>query len=168
VCSLVECSEALAVGNHVAVCSPLSPATNPPTSGEHYPVWAAYAVYDEPVPRGFWIHSIEHSGVALTYNCERAEAQGMDCAQLAAQLSDFFDDWPADPLCTSSRHRLLVTKDPELDAVFAASAWGYSLKGDCFDAEVVSAFISKHYGMNYENICAAGVDPFTYPADCGM
>jgi hypothetical protein len=168
-CELTECDPPLEAGLHEAPCTPLTFHSNPPTSGTHYGNWAAFEIYDRPVPRGFLLHSLEHSAVVLSYNCEAAVAAGLDCEALVTELTDFFETWPADPLCTETRHRLLLTPDPELDAVFAASAWGHYVKGDCFDEGVVSDFIDAHYGKNYENFCNPGVDPFdgSYPDDCG-
>ncbi len=166
-CELVECDFPEEVGLHVETCSVLTPHTNPPSSGPHYPVWAAFQKYDFPVPRGYWIHSLEHSGVVLTYNCSEAEAAGIDCAEMIDELEEFFDTWPADPKCTATRHRLLLTPDPLLDAPFAASAWGHTLKGRCFDGDVVSAFIEEHYGKTYEDICTAGLDVSVTQIACG-
>ncbi len=152
-CELTECDPPLELGLHEVACAPLTFNSNPPTSGTHYGVWAAFQIYDRPVPRGFLLHSLEHSGVVLSYNCAAAKAAGVECDALVAELTEFFDAWPADPLCTATRHRLIVVPDPELDAVFAASAWGHYVKGDCFDADAVSDFIEAYYGKNYENLC---------------
>src|SRR5690606_2976729 len=101
------------------------------------------------------------------YNCDRAEEAGLDCETLVEELSNFFDEWEADPLCTATRHRLLLTPDPLLDVAFAAAAWGHYLKGNCWDEELLANFIRAHYGQNYENICNAGIDPSGAPAGCG-
>jgi hypothetical protein len=169
-CELTECDPPLQPALHEAPCTPLTFHSNPPTSGTHYSSWAAFEIYDRPVPRGFLLHSLEHSAVVLSYNCEAAADAGVDCDELVAELTEFFETWPADPLCSATRHRLLLTPDPELDAVFAAAAWGHYVKGDCFDAGVVSDFIEANYGRTYENICNPGVDPFadTYPENCGQ
>jgi hypothetical protein len=158
-CGLSECEAPLEEGLHSAMCAELTPHTNPPTSGTHYPSWAAFGVYDEPIPAGFLLHSLEHSAVALLYNCQLVEAAGDSCNDLEAELLAFYDDFPDDPLCSDVPHRLMIVPDPHLDSAFAAAAWGYHLKGDCFDAERVSAFIDAHYGQNYEDICASGIGP---------
>ncbi|HSC86399.1 MAG TPA: DUF3105 domain-containing protein [Polyangiaceae bacterium] len=166
-CGLVECAVPEAGADHAEPCTALEYASNPPTSGTHFSIWAAFANYQQPVPRGFLVHSLEHGAVVLSYNCAQAEAAGLDCAELRQQLTDFFDSWAADPLCSATRHRLLVTPDPELDAPFAAAAWGHYLKGTCFDADRVTEFVEAHYGQTYEDICNAGIDPATYPSCCG-
>ena len=169
-CNLQTCAPDQLDGLHVDVCTVVDWPTNPPTSGQHYPIWAAFQDYDTAVPRGFWLHSVEHSGIVLAYNCDRVEGA---CADLVTALTDFAAAAPADPLCDASvGNRIIVTPDPLLDVAFAAVAWGHSLKGDCFDETLVQAFVDAHYGNNYENLCGGGVDPTDpaegFDADCGQ
>src|SRR5437773_532491 len=35
---------------HQPICSPLTYGTNPPSSGDHYGIWAAYKTYAAPFP----------------------------------------------------------------------------------------------------------------------
>jgi hypothetical protein len=158
-CELIECAPARLAGDHVATCSELEPATNPPTSGPHYPIWAKFGIYDQPILDGFFIHSLEHSSVALLYDCDAAEQAGLDCGDLKQALVDFYEEFPVDPLCSDVPNRLIVAPRPGLGVPFAAAAWGYYLRGNCFDADLVSEFVAAHYGMNYENLCNTGVDP---------
>ncbi len=158
-CDLVECAIVQEPGDHVALCSELTPHSNPPTSGAHYPSWASFGVYGEPIPVGFLLHTLEHSAVALLYNCQLVEARGESCQDLVGALETFYADFPLDALCFDVPHRLVVAPDPDLDVPFAATAWGYHLKGNCFDEERVSEFIDAHYGMNYENLCNTGLPP---------
>src|SRR5258708_2170075 len=39
--------------------------SNPPSSGAHYPIWAAFQEYTTPVPRGYYVHDLEHGAVVL-------------------------------------------------------------------------------------------------------
>jgi Protein of unknown function (DUF3105) len=160
VCDLVECTPPEQGGSHVATCSEISPSTNPPTSGPHYGVWAQFGIYDEPFLDGFLLHSLEHSAVALLYDCDAASAVGLDCEALRADLVEFYDAWPQDPLCSIVPHRLIVAPRPGLGSPFAVTAWGAYLKGSCFDEDLVRQFVQKNYGSNYENFCSPGVDPF--------
>jgi hypothetical protein len=61
---------------HVEECSKLAPLSNPPSSGPHYPRWAAYRRYDVPIPRGFSIHDLEHGGIVISYRCDRLVSGG--------------------------------------------------------------------------------------------
>lgn len=163
ICDLIECDTGALTGDHVEACSVLSFETNPPTSGPHYPDWAQFGIYETEVPRGYWLHTIEHSAVALLYNCDEAAKVGLDCEELKAQLQVFYDAFPNDDLCSAVPHRLFIAPDSELDAPFAAVAWGYYLKGVCFDPASVTAFVQRHYGKNYENLCASGLAQPTCP-----
>ncbi|MBK9033651.1 MAG: DUF3105 domain-containing protein [Myxococcales bacterium] len=164
-CTTSIASAALAPGIHVAQCTPITYATNPPTSGPHYPLWARFKAYADRVPRGFWVHSMEHGAVVVTYNCPAG------CAAELAALDAFLAARPADPLCVPPlRNRFIVTPDPLLDTTFAASAWGWSLRSDCFDLPALGAFIDAHYGQAPEDFCSDGFDPTApgsgVPADC--
>jgi hypothetical protein len=52
----------------------------------------------------------------------------------------------------------LMTPDPKLDVAFAAVAWGWTIKGTCFDPEAFAAFLDAHYGMGTEVTCLDGTD----------
>lgn len=153
--------------SHVPVCSPVSFATRPPSSGDHYPIWAAYQSYSSAVPEGFWVHDLEHGAIVITYNCPGG------CASDVAAAQAFIDAQPDDPMCDPSagdpRVRLVMTPDPGLDVKFAASAWGWTLRADCFDASAFGAFTAAHYGQGREAVCGQGEDLSTgVPAGCGQ
>jgi hypothetical protein len=165
-CEAVEQEEAIEGFDHVAVCSYVVYGTKPPSSGDHYPIWAAYKTYSAPIPEGFFVHNLEHGTVVLTYNCPA----GCDSDVAAAQT--MLDALPADPECAAQgsavRRRSLMTPDPNLDVAFAASAWGWTLRAKCFDPVAFQAFALKHYNQGREDICADGLDVSTgVAAGCG-
>ncbi len=171
-CQVQSCVHPKLEGNHVPVCSKINFATNPPTSGPHYPIWANFQNYDKPIPRGFYLHSEEHSAVVLLYNCARFHQPGTSCDAMVAAMKAYVAASPADPNCQPPIHnRIMIVPDPDLDAPFAAAAWGFALKGQCFDPALTTGFVNAHYGMNYENFCGPGIDPTdpsnAIPADCG-
>jgi hypothetical protein len=45
--------------------TPVYKVSLPPTSGLHYPVWADWGIYDQPVPFKFQVHNLEHGGVVV-------------------------------------------------------------------------------------------------------
>ncbi|HEX9296917.1 MAG TPA: DUF3105 domain-containing protein [Polyangiaceae bacterium] len=143
---------------HVAACSPVTYATNPPSSGNHYPFWAAYRTYAKPIPRGFWVHNLEHGAVVITYNCPGG------CPLEVAQAHALIEALPEDcgPVV---KRRLILAPDPELDVRFAASAWGFTLRAECFEREAFFSFITAHYAHGLEDVCSDGVDPTGGP--CG-
>jgi len=138
---------------HIPTCSEVTYATNPPTSGPHYPIWTQWKTYTAPVPRGFYVHNLEHGGVVVAYRCPDG------CTADVAAIEAMVTALPADPLCSFGiSRRLVVTPDPLLATRFAVTAWGASLVADCFDAASFAAFIGDHYATGPENTCADGVD----------
>jgi hypothetical protein len=152
---------------HIPVCSPISYDTNPPTSGPHYPIWAAYQTYTEPVPRGFYVHDLEHGGIVIAYNCPSG------CDAELAQLASFLDARSPDPTCTPPvKFRVVVTPDPLIPTPFAAAAWGWALTSQCFDFAALGPFMDAHYRMAPEDFCSDGVDVTSpdagIPDGCGQ
>jgi hypothetical protein len=157
---------------HLAACVPVVYLTQPPSSGNHYGTWAAYGRYEFPLPRGFWVHNLEHGAVVITYNCPDG------CAAELAEARAWFDALPVDPSCPAqvTVPRAILTPDPLLDVRWAASAWGQTLRAECFDKGAFSAFYSEHAGHGLENVCTSGADfrapngarSVELPADCGQ
>jgi Protein of unknown function (DUF3105) len=156
-CTAVAEAHALEGNLHMALCSPLIYATNPPSSGNHYPIWAAYRTYTQPFLPGFWVHSLEHGAVVIGYHCPEG------CADEVARAQAFIDALPAD--CGSPPRRVILLPNPGLDVRFAASAWGFTLRADCFDEPSFAAFVAAHYAHGLEDICTDGVDPLTAGQD---
>ena len=153
VCGAVVTQEADAAGQHVPECSVIRHSSNPPAVGAHYGSWAAYRTYDTPVPRGFWVHSMEHGAVVLLHNCS-------DCADEIAAAAALIDELPEDVseqcLAAGVRRKVILTPDPALDVRWAAAAWRFTLRSDCFEPEVFRAFASEHYGQGTERSCVPG------------
>lgn len=156
-------------GSHKDDCSKLEWHSNPPTSGDHYGVWAAFKTYEQALPWGFALHALEHGAVALLYNCPGG------CDDEVAAMQTLVDSLPEDRACSDDvARRIIITPDPNLDVQFAVSSWGHMLKAECFDAELVQAFIDEHYADGPEDLCSGGTDPFGsggsgagLPEDCG-
>ena len=146
---------------HVAIGTDIIWDSNPPSSGPHYPIWAAYQTYSSPVPRGYYVHDLEHGAIVFAYNCADGDA---DCAGVAAALQAASDALPDDPLCaeegTGVRVRTVITPDPLLDVPVAAAAWGYTYKADCVDPPSLIAFAMEHYGNGPEVLCGNGTTSF--------
>jgi len=137
---------------HVTTCSEIDYVTNPPCLGPHYGTWAAFQNYDAAIPRGFWVHSLEHGAVVITYSCE-------DCEDEVAAAKAMIAALPVDPLCSAPvERRVILTPDRKLDTRWAASAWGFTLTSECFEADVFSAFAISHNAAGPEDFCANGVD----------
>lgn len=139
---------------HEEVCTPLEYETNPPSSGDHWNRWAAYGIYEVPVPREMYVHDMEHGAVVLAYDCEGP------CPEVVDALTSVYAGVAADPLCTSSpsvNARLLLTPDPKLDRPIAAAAWRATYTATCIDLPSLKTFVSERYGRGTEATCAQGV-----------
>jgi hypothetical protein len=163
-CNTVVAERALANGVHVAACSDITYATNPPSSGEHYPTWADYGVYDFALPRGYWVHNLEHGSVVVSYNCEDG------CPDELMSAKTWLAQLAPDAQCLGQTPRVLLVPDPLLDVRWAASAWGWTLRADCFDAEAFLDFYVTHAGKPpapEAAICVTGTD-FRPGGACGV
>ena len=165
-CASVVTSYELGPGIHVAACTPIEYSSNPPSSGEHYPNWADFGVYDFALPRGFWVHNLEHGAVVVTYNCRSG------CESEVATAKLWLAGLAPDAACPAGPPRILLVPDPLLDTAWAASSWGFTLRADCFDAPAFSKFFADHAGQAIApeaTLCGTGVD-FRAPGSdvCGV
>jgi hypothetical protein len=132
--------------------SPLVHASNPPNSGPHYPIWAAWDRQYDSLQRGYYIHNAEHGGIVLLYNCDP------DCPEVVASLVDVARNMAPDSTCIAPiTKRVLIVKDPEMPAgvQVAAVAWNYTYTASCFDP-YVTKFAKDHYRNAPEDFCNEG------------
>jgi len=137
---------------HVPCTQAVNYMTNPPSSGNHYSCWAAYQTYSSPIPWGNLVHALEHGAMILVYNCPEG------CADDVAAMQAFIDALPPDTNCGASlgKNRIILMPDPDLDARFAATAWTWTLKANCFDPTAFQQFFDQHYDHGREVICSDG------------
>ena len=137
---------------HVDSCSAQDYPDQPPAGGNHYPVWAAYQSFSFPVPRGFWVHDLEHGAVVYSYNCSDG------CPDEVADVQALIDALPVDEECAPDEpHRVVLTPDPLLDVRWGVSAWGHTLRADCVDDDRFRQFYSNHFGRGPEvGVCSNG------------
>lgn len=155
-CPVVIDTPPLLTGDHVPPGTALAPTTNPPSSGPHYPIWAAYQEFQTPVPRGYWLHSAEHGAIVLLYKCQDA-----GCPAIVEGLKQVQAALATDERCVApTRVRVVITPDPDLDVPVAAVAWGWTYKADCLDLPTLTAFARDHYAQAPENTCAPGETKF--------
>jgi hypothetical protein len=156
---------ALLPAQHVAIGSDIAWDSNPPSSGPHFPIWAAYQAYTSPVPRGYYVHDLEHGAIVLLYKCDPDGGNGgIDCTTIQASLQQVSDALPDDPVCTALgegvRVRVVITPDPLLDVPVAAAAWGWTYRADCLDLPSLIDFARAHYGQGTEDLCNDGQSTF--------
>lgn len=140
---------------HVDIGTMVNWTSNPPTSGPHYPVWAAYDQDYTELQRGYWVHDLEHGAVVFAYRCDAG------CPDVAAQLDAVVKALPVDSTCASPvKQRSLVVEDPLLpaDNTVDAVAWGayYSAPGACVDPATLESFYFDHVAQGPEDLCADG------------
>lgn len=152
-CKVVTQSFMVPSARHVADCSALPETSSPPAGGDHYGTWAAFQNYSFPIPHGFLIHAMEHGAVVVYYNCPDG------CENEVAEVQAWLDAQPEDPLCVGepTLRRAVLTPDPTLEVRWAMSAWGETLRANCFDSQAFSSFYDAHYGHGLEPFCTAGV-----------
>ena len=115
--------------------------TNPPASGDHWPDPShALGVNVVPVPREYYVHSMEHGAVILAYNCPNGcdyELQVMRDV-VAARADRSF--------------KVLMTPDARMPAnSFAAISWTWLYPFSVPDAAKLICFIDQHYNHAREN-----------------
>jgi hypothetical protein len=137
---------------HVPEGTAISYCTNPPSSGPHYPVWAAYEEFGKPVDAPYLVHSLEHGAVILYYRCET------ECPEIVAELRRLRDTMPVDPSCTDfrTRSRVILAPSPTLPTKVAAVAWGAVYTAGCAEASTLEPFMREHYAKGPEDLCAPG------------
>lgn len=142
---------------HVPIGTTVDWDSNPPSSGPHYPIWASFQAYTSPVPRGYYVHDLEHGAIVFLYNCGSA-----GCPDVVAKLQAASDSLPDDPLCAGqgARVRTVITPDPLIPTRVAAAAWGWIYLADCADLPTLEQFAKAHYGQGREDLCNPGTTAF--------
>ncbi len=160
----VTITEGLSIegSTHEPVCTQVEYATNPPSSGNHWPIWAAFRAFGAAVPREMYVHDLEHGGVVMAYRCDGA------CPEVTDAFEDAATAFGPDERCLTAengadRSRIVVTPDPLLDRPIGLAAWGATYTATCIDPPSLLAFLRDHYATGPEDTCAEGKDP-TDPA----
>jgi hypothetical protein len=133
----------------------------PPSAGPHYCYWADFQTYDAPVPWPYLVHDLEHGAVILAYRCEN----DADCDPVRAEFDAIVAAEGVDPVCRmeTSSTRFIIVPAPDLPVPIAAIAWTHVYEATCLDSASLRAFVTAHYGMGSESLCASGA----YGTDAG-
>jgi hypothetical protein len=118
----------------------------PPAGGKHFGAWLTCAVYDEPVPNEFAVHSEEHGAVWLTY------LPGEDPGPLKA-------------LYDTNKKYVLVSPYPGQPGKYMASTWGAQLSVDNGDDPRLAAFVKAYAGGGQGGERGAPCTPGLTPAE---
>lgn len=158
-CSIVVDDYPPVESPHVAIDTVVPYESNPPNHGPHYPIWAQFDEYTNPVDRRYYVHNLEHGAVVLAYNCGlEADGDGARCSAIVEAFRAAVASIPNDPLCEGegTRVRFVITPDPLLDVPIAAAAWGRTYRAQCLDAASLGEFVRASYGFGPERLCARG------------
>jgi hypothetical protein len=164
-CDIVVDTPPLLPPSHVTIPTDVTYSSNPPSSGPHYPIWAAWQEFQTPVDRRYYVHNLEHGGTVVAYKCD---APGGNCPQMLQTLRDAIAALPPDPACDpardGTRFRVVLTADPQLDIPIAAAAWGWIYRAQCADPKSLTDFLAQHVGKAFdltgEETCANGQTQF--------
>jgi hypothetical protein len=125
---------------HVAEGADVAWMSDPPHSGPPYPSWETWGEHTaEVVPRGNWVHNLEHGGVVLLHFCpDGCEAELDVLRDVIAQRPDL---------------RILMTQDPELPGErFAAVSWTWVYRFDAPNLATLLCFVDQHEGHAPEDV----------------
>jgi hypothetical protein len=134
----------------------------PPASGNHYaqagvgPISPVRQVYgpDDTLPPQSWIHNLEHGGLVILYSC----SGGCPDNTIRQQLQQFYDEFPASPICKIPPHTLspVIARFDDMSTKYAALVWDRVLLLDTFDQARMLAFFNQ-WGekTNREKQCAS-------------
>jgi hypothetical protein len=118
--------------------------TNPPTSGNHNPVWYEDGIYEPgDVPRlGMLVHTLEHGRIDVQYKPGTPADTVTKLEALLAEQSEGY-------------HMLLFENTTGMDAQVAATAWGHSvtcpeMNDDVFDA--IRTFRNEYIDRGPESV----------------
>lgn len=112
-------------------------STNPPVTGDHYPSpEGGLGEHTSAVPRGNYLHTMEHGGVVIAYNCPSG------CDSELAVIREAM----APRLAKSPKDWVLLTPDPLISGSnrFAAMSWGWLYSFDKPDAATLECFFAQH------------------------
>lgn len=121
--------------NHIEVGSAHDPyASNPPTSGPHYPEPAAWGVYNRELQDEQLIHNLEHGGIWISYKPD------ID-ADTKAKLEDLGRQYPGSTIITpraNNPHPIEV------------ASWLRLTGLETFDRDVILDFIKRNKNQSPE------------------
>lgn len=112
-------------------------ATDPPTSGVHWPNWTTPGFYDRPEPKEKLVHALEHGNVVVYYDQPSAEALNL----IRSWQRRFTGQWDG----------LVVVPKQGLGQTIELTAWGKLLRLEPWDATLAAAFIDAYRGRGPEN-----------------
>ena len=124
--------------DHVADLSNYQYSSNPPTSGNHFSNSADSGFYDEQVPDGELVHSLEHGYVIINYDCSKFSG---DCEELKSEIKFLVND---------DSWKVIGNPRPENDYLISVTSWGKLMHLDEFNRDKIKTFINKYRNQGPE------------------
>jgi len=115
----------------------------PPTSGQHWPRWAAWEFQARELPPEIWVHNLEHGGIVILYRCDTP------CPDLIQQLRELYTTFP------KSKHghvKLLTSPHQKLKTRLAILAWTWIDEMEEFDRQRLLRFYQAHVDRGPEDV----------------
>ena len=145
-----EQQDLMPTANHVAEGQNVEYSTTPPTSGDHWAVWARCGFYDYVIPDERIVHNLEHGNIVVSYNLTSAEE--------VQRLRNVIDD-----IGNSRIWGVTRSYDKIPVGTVALAAWGVMDTIQGIDEERIRTFFETYAGnLGPERIpCTQGgvVDP---------
>lgn len=111
-------------------------SSNPPTSGWHWAVPAAWGAYDEAVPDEKIVHNLEHGGIWISFKPENVSNEAV------TQLKDFANRYKG----------VIIAPREQNDSPIALAAWGRLQKLEQYDENAIIRFIEAFYNKGPEKV----------------
>ncbi len=119
--------------NHVPENQTVDYSTTPPTSGDHWDLWARCGFYENGLPDERIVHNLEHGNIVVSYNLP-------DPADVE-QLREFMDGFDMAPAWAVTR-----SYDRISEGAVALSAWGVLDTMQGVDEERIERFFEAYAG----------------------
>ena len=122
---------------HLPLGTPNRYRTDPPVSGNHWPIWADPGRYTQAIPNEALVHSLEHGHIVIYI--DRPNAEGVRLLTLWANM--YRGMWDG----------LVVVPRANLGTGVILTAWTKMLRLPDFDPAAAAAFIDQFRGRGPEN-----------------
>ena len=114
----------------------------PPTSGSHYPSTANPGFYEQSVPEGYFVHSMEHGAAVLYYNPDLPDATKQKLKELMTQL----------PLDQYGKVRIIIVPYTNMPTPLAIAAWRRLLLLNDYNFDEIKTFYQQWVDKGPENV----------------
>lgn len=124
--------------DHVAPETVVTYKTDPPTSGNHYPMPTRPGFYTTAQPAGALVHSLEHGNIVMYYDPETTPADVQEALKDYAR--QYLGDWDG-----------VVVVPREQEEAVVLTAWRQMVRLKTFDKKVTERFMDAFRGRGPEN-----------------